>query len=93
MTIHGLFRRIVRNDAIHIDPPEIYNWRVLALAASVHSTAPSLAQFFLIVSFVGMLRRRTFRSRRWHYWRRSCDARFQAVITVFDNTQYVPPRD
>ncbi|KAF5017326.1 hypothetical protein F66182_10755 [Fusarium sp. NRRL 66182] len=34
MTIHGLFRRIVRNDAIHVDPPEIYNWRVIALTAS-----------------------------------------------------------
>lgn len=34
MTIHGLFKRIVRNEAIHIDPPEVYNWRVLALAAS-----------------------------------------------------------
>ncbi|KAH8176773.1 sugar transporter domain-containing protein [Sarocladium implicatum] len=34
MTIHGVLRRIVRNDAIKVDPPEIYNWRVLALAAS-----------------------------------------------------------
>lgn len=33
--IHALFRRIVRNDAIAVDPPEVYNWRVLALAASV----------------------------------------------------------
>ena len=35
MTIHSVFRRIVRNEAIAVDPPEIYNWRVLALAASV----------------------------------------------------------
>ncbi|KAM0197373.1 hypothetical protein ACHAPI_005241 [Fusarium lateritium] len=34
MTIHGMFRRIVRNEAIHVDPPEIYNWRVIALTAS-----------------------------------------------------------
>ncbi|KAK4938207.1 hypothetical protein LTR10_021280 [Elasticomyces elasticus] len=34
MTIYGVLRRIVRNDAIRVDPPEIYNWRVLALAAS-----------------------------------------------------------
>jgi sugar porter (SP) family MFS transporter len=34
MTIHGVLRRVVRNDAIKVDPPEIYNWRVLALAAS-----------------------------------------------------------
>lgn len=37
MTIHGVLRRVVRNDAIKVDPPEIYNWRVLALAASVCS--------------------------------------------------------
>lgn len=35
MTIHSVLRRIVRNDAIRVDPPEVYNWRVLALAASV----------------------------------------------------------
>jgi hypothetical protein len=35
MTIHGLLRLVIRNDAIKIDPPEIYNWRVIALAASV----------------------------------------------------------
>lgn len=35
MTIYGVLRRIVRNDAIRVDPPEVYNWRVLALAASV----------------------------------------------------------
>lgn len=35
MTIHSVLRRTVRNDAIRLDPPEIYNWRVLALAASV----------------------------------------------------------
>jgi hypothetical protein len=34
MTIYGLLRVVIRNDAIKIDPPEIYNWRVIALAAS-----------------------------------------------------------
>ncbi|CAM1510822.1 Fc.00g083350.m01.CDS01 [Cosmosporella sp. VM-42] len=34
MSIHSLLRRIVRNDAIRVDPPEIYNWRVVALATS-----------------------------------------------------------
>ncbi|CAH0042256.1 unnamed protein product [Clonostachys rhizophaga] len=34
MTIHSVLRRVVRNEAIRVDPPEIYNWRVLALAAS-----------------------------------------------------------
>ena len=37
MSIHAVLRRIVRNEAIKIDPPEVYNWRVLALAASVSS--------------------------------------------------------
>jgi len=27
-------RKVVRNDAIKLDPPEIYNWRVFALAAA-----------------------------------------------------------
>jgi hypothetical protein len=35
LTLHSVLRRIVRNDAIRVDPPEVYNWRVLALAASV----------------------------------------------------------
>ncbi|KAI1625636.1 MFS transporter [Exophiala viscosa] len=34
MTIYSVLRRIVRNDAIRVDPPEVYNWRVLALTAS-----------------------------------------------------------
>ncbi|KFH46635.1 quinate permease-like protein [Hapsidospora chrysogenum ATCC 11550] len=33
-TLHSVLRRIVRNDAIRVDPPEVYNWRILALAAS-----------------------------------------------------------
>lgn len=28
-------RKIVRNDAIKSDPPEVYNWRAFALAAAV----------------------------------------------------------
>ncbi|KIW47273.1 uncharacterized protein PV06_02856 [Exophiala oligosperma] len=34
MTIYSVLRHIVRNDAIRVDPPEVYNWRVLALTAS-----------------------------------------------------------
>lgn len=33
--LHSILRRVVRNDAIRVDPPEVYNWRVVALAASV----------------------------------------------------------
>ncbi|SPO06990.1 related to quinate transport protein [Cephalotrichum gorgonifer] len=32
--IHNVLKRIIRNDAIRVDPPEVYNWRVLALTAS-----------------------------------------------------------
>jgi len=32
---YRILRRIVRNDAINLDPPEVYNWRVFALAAAV----------------------------------------------------------
>lgn len=30
---------LVRNDAMRIDPPEVYNWRVLLLACAVSSTS------------------------------------------------------
>ncbi|KAL2108123.1 hypothetical protein VUR80DRAFT_4241 [Thermomyces stellatus] len=36
MWLHSVLRRIVRNDAIRVGPPEVYNWRVMALAASDH---------------------------------------------------------
>lgn len=31
----GLLTKIIHNDAIKQDPPEIYGWRVYALAGSV----------------------------------------------------------
>jgi hypothetical protein len=41
MTIlYRFLRRAVRNDAIELDPPEIYNWRVFALAAAVRFSGP-----------------------------------------------------
>ena len=30
----GILRYIVRNDAMKVDPPEVYNWRVFALACA-----------------------------------------------------------
>lgn len=30
----GLLQKVVRNDAMKTDPPEIYGWRVFALACS-----------------------------------------------------------
>jgi hypothetical protein len=31
----SFLRKIVRNDAVKLDPPEVYNWRVFGLAAAV----------------------------------------------------------
>ena len=33
----GLLNKIIHNDAIKQDPPEIYGWRVFMLAGSVSS--------------------------------------------------------
>ncbi|KAL2421329.1 hypothetical protein ABEF95_002278 [Exophiala dermatitidis] len=30
----SFIRRIVHNSAVKVDPPEVYNWRVFALAAA-----------------------------------------------------------
>jgi hypothetical protein len=30
----SFIRKIVHNDAVKLDPPEVYNWRVFALAAA-----------------------------------------------------------
>jgi hypothetical protein len=35
MLAYSVIRHIVKNDAVKVDPPEIYNWRVFALAAAV----------------------------------------------------------
>ena len=35
MGIDSILRRVIRNEAIRIDPPEIYNWRIVALAGAV----------------------------------------------------------
>ncbi|RKU39802.1 hypothetical protein DL546_000837 [Coniochaeta pulveracea] len=32
--LYGFLKRVIKNDAIHLDPPEVYNWRVFALAAA-----------------------------------------------------------
>jgi hypothetical protein len=39
VTIYYIFRRIVRNYATRVDPPDVYNWRILALAAAVSAIA------------------------------------------------------
>lgn len=38
----GLLQRFVKNDAMKSDPPEIYGWRVFALATAGISSGKSL---------------------------------------------------
>jgi hypothetical protein len=37
MSLYNVLKRIIRNDAIKVDPPEIYNMRIIALACSVNN--------------------------------------------------------
>jgi len=46
MNGYNLMRKIVRNDAIKSDPPEVYNWRAFALAAAVLSIPLCLSSDF-----------------------------------------------
>ena len=39
----GLLDKIIHNDAIKQDPPEIYGWRVFMLAGSVSYHHPNMA--------------------------------------------------
>lgn len=38
--LYRVLKRIIRNDKFALDPPEIYNGRVFALAAAVSDSAP-----------------------------------------------------
>ncbi len=38
MAIYNVLSKIIRNDAIKLDPPEVYNWRVFALACAVRES-------------------------------------------------------
>lgn len=38
----GLLQKVVKNDAMRTDPPEIYGWRVFALACSGKAPIPPL---------------------------------------------------
>ena len=40
MAAYNVLSKIIRNDAIKLDPPEVYNWRVFALAAAVSQCVP-----------------------------------------------------
>lgn len=40
MGLYYVLKRIIRNDAIKVDPPEIYNMRIIALACSVSNVSP-----------------------------------------------------
>lgn len=40
MGAYAVLSKIIRNDAIKLDPPEVYNWRVFAVAAAVRQQSP-----------------------------------------------------
>ena len=37
---YKILSKLIKNDAIKVDPPEVYNWRVFALAAAVSVPPP-----------------------------------------------------
>ena len=47
MGLYYVLKRIVRNDAIKVDPPEIYNSRIIALACSVSSVSHSTLRCYI----------------------------------------------
>lgn len=63
----GLLQKIVKNDAMKEDPPEIYGWKVYFLAFSVRFTTPVEVKSDLTIT--GMLRWYAiwcrFRNHRW----------------------------
>ena len=60
-------RKIVRNDAIKSDPPEVYNWRAFALAAAVRPPHPS-AGFLIFEFFLMVLLRRHVSEEHYSAW-------------------------
>ena len=65
----SIIRKVVRNDAIKLDPPEVYNWRVFAIACAVSAvnsnpksllTNPGLFWWYSI--WHGVCKRRNRRS-------------------------------
>jgi hypothetical protein len=40
-----ILQKIVRNEAMASDPPEIYGWRVYLLACSVHLPSPTITSY------------------------------------------------
>jgi hypothetical protein len=81
----SFLRKIVRNDAVKLDPPEVYNWRVFALAAAVSWAEMRLSRHEL-TGKIGLLRRHTIRH-GYRYHRRCFDvAGFQGV-RVCDKTE------
>ena len=49
MGVYSILRRVVRNEAIRIDPPQIYNWRIVALAGAVGAYPGSLPKGRLLI--------------------------------------------
>ena len=63
----GIIRRIVGNDAIKLDPPEVYNWRVFALASAGCPNSYSTER--ILTSSIGILRWHPLRNGHRYHWR------------------------
>jgi hypothetical protein len=48
----GLLTKVVKNEAMKNDPPEIYNWRVYVLSCSVSILSVFLGDVWLKLSFL-----------------------------------------
>lgn len=71
-----ILKKIVRNEAMALDPPEIYGWRVYLLACSVcqilNGPGPDSkydSMLIMNVLMAGMLRRHVFRVGFVRHWR------------------------
>lgn len=64
----GILNKIIHNDAIKQDPPEIYGWRVFVLACSVSFEPAIVAQKHQLTN-AGLLRWYAVRCRLWYHWR------------------------
>jgi MFS family permease len=90
MGIGYVVRTFVGNKAAKLDPPEIYNWRVFALAAAVspifRHMITSLSNYPRVLTGprTGMLRRYAIWHGHWHHWWCPYSTRLQKVSSAWD---------
>ena len=83
----GILQRIVRNEAMKVDPPEIYSWKVFYLACAVCLISPfsstastiNILRAKLIEHVAGLLWRHVVRHGHRHHRRRDHTTRIRFV--------------